>query len=208
MKIRIILSIIRKSLYWELIKRFPTKVRLSGKAHASRLNIVNEGSNNNIHCHSVQLLNCRISFKGSNNRLILGNNCYIPNTNFYFEGDNNLIEIGDNTYIDGYCEFCATEGSKIQIGEHCLLARNISMRTTDSHIITDMEGNRINPVQNIIIGKNVWIGLESLILKGSVLADDCIVGARSLVTSSSISKPFTIIAGSPAKIIKNNVKRQ
>ena len=50
------------------------------------------------------------------------------------------------------------------------------------------------------IGNNVWIGDKATILAGVVIGDNVIVAANSVVTKSVPSN--TIVAGSPAKIIK------
>ena len=81
---------------------------------------------------------------------------------------------------------------------------DIFVRTSDFHSITDEKGERVNQSQDIIIGNHVWIGQGAYLLKGTIIPDNCIVGARALV-----SKPFrdtqSIIAGIPAKVVKENV---
>jgi acetyltransferase-like isoleucine patch superfamily enzyme len=53
---------------------------------------------------------------------------------------------------------------------------------------------------NAIIGNNVWIGDRVLILSGAHIGDGSVIGAGSVVTNNC--PPFSIVAGSPAKIIK------
>lgn len=52
----------------------------------------------------------------------------------------------------------------------------------------------------VVIGKNVFIGCNSIILKGTVLGDNCVVGAGSVV--SGTYEPSSVIAGNPAKVVK------
>ena len=52
----------------------------------------------------------------------------------------------------------------------------------------------------ITIGKNCFIGCNSIILKGTVLGDGCVVGAGAVVCGKF--EPNTVIAGNPAKVIK------
>lgn len=54
----------------------------------------------------------------------------------------------------------------------------------------------------IKIGRNVFIGMNTILLGGIELGDNCIVGAGSIVTKS-FREPGSIIAGNPAKIIGN-----
>ncbi|WP_407725322.1 hypothetical protein [Ruminococcus sp. JL13D9] len=55
------------------------------------------------------------------------------------------------------------------------------------------------------IGDRVWIGTGVNILKGSVLPDGTIVGARSVVTKQFL-RENTVVVGNPARVIKDNVR--
>jgi acetyltransferase-like isoleucine patch superfamily enzyme len=52
----------------------------------------------------------------------------------------------------------------------------------------------------IVIGNNVWIGSNAVILPAVTIADGCVIGAGSVVTRSFVEKNC-IIAGNPAKIV-------
>jgi len=60
-----------------------------------------------------------------------------------------------------------------------------------------------NVSRSVIIGKNCFIGANSIILPGVVLGDCTVVAAGAVVTKSFSGN--VIIAGNPAKIIKENV---
>jgi len=64
---------------------------------------------------------------------------------------------------------------------------------------------RINEHAPIKIGNKVWIGCRTTILKGTAIADGCIVGANSFV-SKNFNQKNCMIAGNPARIVKENVK--
>ncbi len=53
---------------------------------------------------------------------------------------------------------------------------------------------------DVVIGNDVWIGFEALILAGVHIGDGAIIAARSLVTKDV--PPYTIVGGSPARVIK------
>ena len=53
---------------------------------------------------------------------------------------------------------------------------------------------------DIIIGNDVWIGFEAVILAGVTIGDGAIIGARAVVTKDV--PPYTIVGGIPAKPIK------
>lgn len=53
---------------------------------------------------------------------------------------------------------------------------------------------------NIIIGNDVWIGYDAIILSGVTIGDGAIIGARAIVTKDV--PPYTIVGGVPAKAIR------
>jgi len=53
----------------------------------------------------------------------------------------------------------------------------------------------------IIIGNDVWIGANAIILPAVSIADGCVIGAGAVVTKS-FGEKNSIIAGNPAKILK------
>jgi virginiamycin A acetyltransferase len=54
---------------------------------------------------------------------------------------------------------------------------------------------------DIVIGNDVWIGYESVIMSGVTIGDGAIIGARAVVTKDV--PPYSIVGGVPAKIIRN-----
>jgi acetyltransferase-like isoleucine patch superfamily enzyme len=54
------------------------------------------------------------------------------------------------------------------------------------------------------IGKNCFIGGESLILPGITIADNCVIGAGSVVTKDVPAR--SIVAGNPAKVIRSDIE--
>ncbi|AKN33415.1 acetyltransferase [Clostridium carboxidivorans P7] len=53
---------------------------------------------------------------------------------------------------------------------------------------------------NIVIGNDVWIGFEAVIMSGVHIGDGAIIGTRALVTKDV--PPYTIVGGMPARIIR------
>lgn len=94
----------------------------------------------------------------------------------YFQNFNAQIYIGKNTYIAP------------NVG---LITANHDIYNLDNHV----EG------KDIILGKNCWIGMNSIILPGVKLGDRTIVGAGAVVTKS-FEEGNVIIGGNPAKIIR------
>lgn len=53
---------------------------------------------------------------------------------------------------------------------------------------------------DVVIGNDVWIGREALILSGVTIGDGAVIGARALVTKDVM--PYSVVAGNPARHIK------
>ena len=53
---------------------------------------------------------------------------------------------------------------------------------------------------DIVVGNDVWIGYEAVILSGVTIGDGAIVAARAVVTKDV--PPYAIVGGVPAKIIR------
>ena len=121
-------------------------------------------------------------------------------------GKNKLV-IGKNTVVNASKQqrtlFNPCEGGGIFIGDNCLFSNSIELHTTDYHKIL-VSGRRNNEPKDIYIGAHCWIGLQTLILKGTIIANNSIVGARSLL-NKKYDEPNTIIVGNPARIVKSDV---
>lgn len=59
---------------------------------------------------------------------------------------------------------------------------------------------------DIIIGNDVWIGYEAVILAGVTIGDGAIIGTRAVVTKDV--PPYTIVGGVPAKPIKRRFSEE
>ncbi|MHB1153399.1 MAG: acyltransferase [Eubacteriales bacterium] len=169
----------------------------------SKANII--GNNNHIIIHrNVRLNNCSIFISGNNNIIEIYDNCCLNTTEFWIEDDSCNIVLNKNITINGTTQLAVMEGKKIIINEDCMFSSDIVLRTGDSHSIVDIYGNRINPSDDIIIGKHCWLGAKTSILKGVKLPPNTIVGLGSIVTKS-FSNENTIIAGNPAKVLKEQI---
>ena len=168
--------------------------------------IVNRGANNRIIIGDYsRLINCTITISGSNNTIYIDNRCVCNHACFWIEDDNNSIRLGEHTALCGAIGLAAIEGTEIEIGKDCLFSSTIDIRTGDSHsLIQQGTKNRLNYSASVKIGNHVWIGTGVTILKGTSIADNCMVGAASLLCKQ-YSNPNCVIAGVPAKEVKRNI---
>jgi acetyltransferase-like isoleucine patch superfamily enzyme len=97
---------------------------------------------------------------------------------------------------------CYVQGiNKVYIGDHSIFAPGVKIISAN-HDKKDYYSHdkSISPIR---IGKNCWLGANSVILPGVELGDNVIVGAGAVVTKSFPEN--VILAGVPAKIIGKNV---
>lgn len=62
------------------------------------------------------------------------------------------------------------------------------------------------PAGDTVIGNDVWIGSEAVIMPGIKIGDGAVIGTRALVTKDV--EPYTIVGGNPAKVIKKRFSDQ
>lgn len=92
----------------------------------------------------------------------------------------------------------------IHIGKHTSIGANVKIFDHDFHPINPDErlehpnsGMKCKPIE---IGENVFIGCNCIILKGSKIGNNCVIGAGSVVAGEF--EDNCIIAGNPAKVIR------
>lgn len=102
-----------------------------------------------------------------------------------------------NVFQQPGCYFQAFE--EINIGSDVWIGQNTGI-ITSNHDLTNPD-KHLNG-KKVIIGDKTWIGMNSLILPGVVLGPNTVVGGGSVVTKS-FPDGHCVIAGNPAKLIKN-----
>jgi len=111
-----------------------------------------------------------------------------------------IIKIGDDVGINGTT---IVAKKNIEIGKNTIIAPNTIIIDFDGHEINNLT-KRINTKdngENIIIGQNCWIGMNSIILKGVTIGDNTVIGAGSVVTKNCDKN--SIYAGNPCIKIKD-----
>lgn len=114
------------------------------------------------------------------------------------------IIVDEGTTSNGLSIFMMEDGSKLHIGKDCMFSDGVDIWGSDTHTITDTEGNLLNYGRSIEIGDHCWIGRCCRILKNTRLAPNTIVGLGTIITRK-FSEGNCIIAGCPGKIIRHGV---
>lgn len=88
--------------------------------------------------------------------------------------------IGNNTSINSYNMIACHE--QIEIGDNCQFSPNVQIYDHD-HDFRDIDGLKAMKYKTapIRIGNNVWIGANTVILRGTEIGDDSVVGAGSVI---------------------------
>lgn len=180
------------------------KIKNKGSIRFARKDV--EGANNTMVVGKHTLLNrVTLKIRGSNNTISIGENCKIgKGCQLYLFGNNLELRIGDGCTFSHDDELFVQENdAKIIIGNDCMFSHHINVRTSDSHPIYDLDGERINFKKDVHIGNHVWVTPHCIIQKGVTIEDGSIVATNSIVTKDVPS--HTIVAGMPAKVVKEGV---
>lgn len=123
-----------------------------------------------------------------------------------FEKNNVLYQYpinNDKLIIGKFCSIACKAKFLMTSGNHTM--RSLSTYTfpifyeewgLDISHITDAWDNK----GDIVIGNDVWIGYDAIIMSGVKIGDGAIIGTRAIVTNDV--PPYTIVGGVPAKVIK------
>lgn len=135
-----------------------------------------------------------LRLKKNSQLTILGNvNIFSGMSLKLFEGAK--LTINSGTYFSGPITIhCIKE---IIIGENCSIAWNCTILDSNFH---QVDSNKPIKTEKIIIGNNVWIGNNVVILPGTIINDNVIIGAGSIVKGNLVEDGIYI--GNPLVFVK------
>ena len=132
--------------------------------------------------------------------IIFDDDVSIDNDCRFVAANNAVLKIGKRTGIGPFSIFNC--GVDVTIGDDCLLSGMVHIQSSQhGYAKGELVREQKHTYGEIVIGNDVWIAFNASILKGVVLEDGCIVGAKSLVRQGHFEKN-SIIAGIPAVKIK------
>jgi acetyltransferase-like isoleucine patch superfamily enzyme len=128
--------------------------------------------------------------------IFISKNCRLINTSLNVEG---VCRIGANSFLNGTS---IVSKKSVIIGDNCLIS-DAYITDTDFHNI-EPELRHFPPsektIRPVLIGCNVWIGDRGVVLKGSEIGDDSVVGSNSVVRGFVPKR--VVCVGNPAQVIK------
>ena len=107
------------------------------------------------------------------------------------------LEIGSGFINHGARIHCF---DRITVGNGVYLGDDVAIRDSDGHEIVGAKKPMTLP---IVIEDHVWIGARVTIVKGVIIGEGSVVAAGAVVTKNV--PPHTMVAGVPAKVVKENV---
>ena len=154
------------------------------------LTVIFYGNDNRVELHApIKFINCRFKL-GDRAEIVIQKTRYNICDVFVdapMKPGNKLI-IGEN-FSCGHTVFYLGEdpGVCIKIGNDCMFSVQNFFRPGDGHKITQQgQTEQINVPKDIVLGNHVWLGMRNMILKGTVIPDNCVIA-----TSSVVNKVFT-----------------
>lgn len=161
------------------------------------------GKNNILFCDGAVFQDSYLRFGGDNSVIYFEKNRY-PLKVVTRTGFDSTIYFGKDNCINQKIFLYATERKNIIVGNECLLSFHVYFYTADPHLIYDLQGDRVNQSKNILIGDHVWIGQNSLILKGTKLGSGSVVGGNSVITSGP-KRSNCVYAGNPGRKVRSDI---
>ncbi|WP_431212981.1 Uma2 family endonuclease [Puia sp. P3] len=114
------------------------------------------------------------------------------------------VTIGENVYIGPGAAIRGDWGG-IVIEDGCNVQENCTIHMFPGVVVRLREGAHIGHgaiIHGAQIGRNCLIGMNSVIMDNAEIGDECIIGALSFVKAAEKIPKRSVVAGNPAKIIK------
>ena len=112
------------------------------------------------------------------------------------------IAIGSRVHIGERCMIWAgDQQGRIEIGEDCLLGPEVMLIASNYSFGPGLITRDAPKKQNdIVLGRNVWLGARVIVTAGVSIGDNCVIGAGAVVTRDIPEN--TVAAGVPAKVLE------
>jgi len=140
-------------------------------------------------------------FIGDNANINIGHSVFIGGGVNIIVKQKAHFSIGSNTYFtsDSHIEVV----NSIIIGDNCAVSWGVTIIDDDHHqIIYEAPPQKI-AIPSVEIGNKVWIGCNVTILKNTIIGNNSVVAAGSVV--KGVFPDNSLIAGNPAKLVKQNI---
>lgn len=132
------------------------------------------------HVHWMQrispLANLKIFDQGN---LYIGRNTEISSYCDFEVHGNGILKIGTKTYFNRFCMISAHEN--VTIGSGCMFGPCVKVFDNNHKYSQERGVSTDLTTAPIVIGNNCWIASDVIILKGSTIGDNCVIGAGCII---------------------------
>ena len=137
----------------------------------------------------------------TNPNLIVGDFTYIADSEFEHHVTHHYPWNGDKLIIGKFCQIAAGVESVMNGANHQMNAvSTFPFYTLEGWSMAPPPSSEMPLRGDTVIGNDVWIGQNAVILPGVRIGDGAIIGANSVVGSDVA--PYTIVVGNPAKLLR------
>ncbi len=98
-------------------------------------------------------------------------------------GDNELITVGARSNVQDGCVLHTDPGFPLTIGPDCTIGHMVMLH-------------------GCTIGRGTLIGIGSIILNGTRIGEECVIGANTLLSEGKDIPPRSMVMGSPGKVVR------
>ncbi|MDZ4838980.1 MAG: gamma carbonic anhydrase family protein [Bacteroidota bacterium] len=123
----------------------------------------------------------------ANTAVLLGDIIIGENSSVWYQAviraDNDQVIIGDGTNIQDFTMIHVDPGMPVKIGNNCIIGHSAI-------------------IHGATIGSNTLVGMRATVMNGAMVGEWCVIGAHSLITEGMQIPDYSIVMGSPAKVVK------
>jgi acetyltransferase-like isoleucine patch superfamily enzyme len=176
---------------WVLVGK-QVSIRYAGYLHAGKELIIEDYAEINARSTQKIILG---------NRVTIGKYAIIRPGNLYGGEPGEGLVVGDHSNIGPYC-YIGCSGH-ISIGNNVMISPRVSIYA-ENHVFdqidTSIKSQGVKK-EKVVIEDDCWIASNSILLAGVTIGKGSVVAAGSVVTQDV--PPYSVVAGVPARVIKN-----
>lgn len=127
----------------------------------------------------------------------IGENCYIEPP-FRANWSGKHVFMGDNVYAN--FNLTLVDDANIYIGDKVMFGPNVTVATANHPILPELREDALQYNREVHIGRNVWIGANTVMVPGVTIGENTVIGAGSVVTKDI---PANVVAvGNPCRVMR------
>jgi galactoside O-acetyltransferase len=127
-----------------------------------------------------------------------GEGCALYHAAYVLNGQG-TFEMGRQSHLGAFC-FVNVEHGSVKIGDHVAIGPGTKIIAYSNHYEAGRKVTDVRTTDSIVIGNNVFIGANCTLLPGTIVHDDVVIGAGSVVRGELQGN--AIYAGVPCKEVR------